>query len=791
MQFPESWLRSLVDPPFDTEQLCHLLTMAGLEVEQTRPVALAFSGVVVARVLSTEKHPDADRLSLCQVDAGDYGVLRIVCGAPNVAAGMTVPCALVGARLPGLEIRQAKVRGIDSSGMLCSARELGLAEQADGLMMLPAELGPGEDLRQALMLDDTLIELKLTPNRADCLSLLGIAREVAALTGVSLRMPDIESVDAACADALAIRLDAPEACPRYCGRIVRGVNARAATPDWMVRRLERCGLRSISVLVDITNYVMLELGQPLHAFDLARIDGPISVRRPQPGETLTLLTGQIVTPEPDMVLIADGRQALALAGIMGGAYSGIGETTTDLFLESAFFAPQAIAGKARALGLATDAAHRFERGVDFDLPRRAIERATRLIVDLCGGTAGPVTEAVSEEHLPRRMPIRLRQARLKALLGVDLAHETVARLLAALGGECRADGADFVVTPPSWRFDLAIEEDLIEEVARLYGYDAIPAPAPRAPLRMLPLPQTTRSLSALKRAVAARDYFEIIGFSFVDAAWEADFAGNGQPIRLANPIASPMSVMRSTLIGSLVHTLATNRKRQIERVRIFEVGRCFSRDVHAGETAGFRQTLRLAGLAAGAVHGEQWGLPARRVDFFDVKGDIEAVLSPEALRCARVEHPALHPGRAASLWLGERQIGVLGELHPRLAQTYELGPSPVVFELDLDILLDRRLPLGRELSRFPAVRRDIALVVAEDLAYDRLLAALRSAAPPCVTEIALFDVYTGAGLPAGRKSLAFRIVMQDIERTLEDAEIEAAIAALVAAATECGARLRT
>ena len=790
MQFPESWLRSLVDPPLDREQLCHLLTMAGLEVEEIKPVAPAFSGVVVARVLSTEKHPDADRLKLCRVDAGHHGVLQIVCGAPNVTTGMTVPCALVGARLPGLEIRQAKVRGVDSFGMLCSARELGLSPDADGLMALSGDASLGEDLRQTLALDDALIQLKLTPNRADCLSLLGIAREVAALTGVALQAPAIEAVPVTIADTVPVKLDAAQACPRYLGRVVRGVNAAAVTPGWMVRRLERCGLRSISALVDITNYVMLELGQPLHAFDLGRISGAIHVRMPRPSETLTLLSGEQVTPTADTALIADDERALALAGIMGGADSGISTSTSDLFLESAFFAPEAIAGKARALGLSTDASHRYERGVDFMLQRPAIERATQLILEICGGQAGPVCETFAAEYLPCRMPLRLRSARLSTLLGLELPGEVTGRLLASLGGECRADGADFIVTPPSWRFDLAIEEDLIEEIARLHGYDNIPARPPKAQLTMQSLPQSRRSVHALKRQIAARDYYEVIGFSFVEAAWEADFAGNHQPILLANPIASQMSAMRSTLIGSLIDVLATNRKRQIDRVRIFEIGRCFQRDTSASSTAGFRQKLRLGGLASGPVAREQWGLPVRQVDFFDVKGDIESLLAPQLVQCERLDHPALHPGRAARLMIGGVERGFLGELHPRWVQAYELGTAPVVFEIDLDALLDRQVPDCRALSRFPAVRRDIALLVSEEVSCESLLTVLRSAAPSFVTEVTLFDLYTGKGLPEGKKSLAFRIVMQDTERTLEDSGAEAAVAAMVAAAAPLGASLR-
>ncbi|MDA8255347.1 MAG: phenylalanine--tRNA ligase subunit beta [Betaproteobacteria bacterium] len=783
MQFSESWLRSLCNPALSTEELCHLLTMAGLEVEERRAAGADFSGVVVAEVLSVEKHPDADKLKLCSVNVGESAPLQIVCGAPNVAAGMKVPCARVGAKLPGIEIKRAKVRGIESFGMLCSARELGLSEDHGGLLPLAADATVGEDIRRHFDLDDQLITLKLTPNRADCLSLLGIARELSALTGAPLLAPEIKPVVAAVTDTRQVVLDAPAFCSRYCGRIIRGVNANASTPEWMKRRIERSGIRAISFLVDVTNYVMLELGQPLHAFDDAELSGAIHVRLPKVGEKLLLLNEQTVTPSADTALIADDEKPLAMAGVMGGEHSGIGEQTKDLFLESAFFPPSAIAGKARALGFSSDASHRYERGVDFELQRKAIERATQLIVDTCGGQPGPVVEAVSAAHLPARNAVRLRTARAVKVLGIQLAAERIEGMLRGLGLGVERLGDDFLVTPPSFRFDIEIEEDLIEEIARIYGYDNIPSRPPVAQMAMMPATEQRRTPMNLRRLVAERDYHEVVTYSFVEAAWETDFAGNAAAVVLANPIASQMGVMRSTLIGGLVGTLVANRKRQTERVRIFELGRCFKRDAAAGPVAGFDQPLRLAGLAAGSALPEQWGAAATRVDFYAVKADVEALFAPRRLEFIKAEHPALHPGRCASVSLDGRIVGVIGELHPRWVQKYELGTAPVVFELELAALLATPFPVYSEVSRFPAVTRDLALVVPHSQPLAPLLAALKLAAPAIVRDVALFDVYQGKGLAESEKSLAFRIVMQDTQRTLEDAEVEAVIAELLAVAS--------
>lgn len=799
MQFSEHWLRSLVNPPLDSAALAHLLTMAGLEVEENRPVAPAFDHVVVAEVLAVDKHPDADKLKLCKVDVGQGEPLQIVCGAPNVAAGMKVPCALVGAELPGIAIRKAKVRGIESFGMLCSARELGITdEDPGGLLALAADAPVGQDIRAHLHLDDQLLTLKLTPNRADCLSLAGIAREVAALTGAPLTLPEIQPVASTHDRQRPIVLDAPQACPRYCGRIISGVDAAAATPAWMTQALERSGIRSISASVDVTNYVMLELGQPLHAFDNALLHGAIHVRLPQPGEQLKLLNEQTVTPAADSPLIADetnGGRALALAGIMGGADSGVTDATAEIFLESAFFAPAAIAGKARELGFSSDASYRFERGVDFELPRRAIERATRLILDICGGEPGPVVEALASEHLPQRAPVRLRSARARKVLGIPLDDAQIEALLQRLGfplqraeddGDGDDDAGSFIVTPPAYRYDIEIEADLIEEIARLYGYDNIPAPAPRGRLEMRPLPETRRLPMQLRHQIAERDYYEVVNYSFIDAAWEADFCANARPIALANPIASQMSVMRSSLIAGLANTLAYNLKRRTQRVRIFEIGRCFLPADAGHPLAGYHQPLRLAGLCAGSASPLQWGEKARPVDFYDVKADVETLFGNRSrdLSFARSAHPALHPGRAADMLLDGRVVGVLGEIHPAWVQKYELGSSaPIVFEIDLDALDSQPLPRYRQVSRYPSVERDLALLVAQEQPVQPLIDALHAAAPAIVQCIELFDLYQGKGIAPEQKSLAFHIVMQDTEGTLADAEVDAAIQNLIDVAT--------
>jgi phenylalanyl-tRNA synthetase beta chain len=779
MKFSESWLRTFVNPTLSGEAFSHLLTMAGLEVEEEETVAPAFNDVVVAQVLEVSKHPDADRLNVCRVDIGDGSPKQIVCGAPNVAAGLKVPCALVGAKLPGdFVIKLAKVRGIESSGMLCSAKELGIAEDASGLLVLPTDAPVGTSIRDFLDLDDRLLTLKLTPNRADCLSLTGIAREVSALTGTPARYVEIASVPVTTNATREIVLDAPQACPRYCGRVVMGLNAKAPTPEWMKRRIERSGIRAISSLVDITNYVMLELGQPLHAFDNAKLSGAIHARMAKPGEKLLLLNEQTIPVDADVLMIADEEKPLAMAGIMGGEESGITLDTTDLFLESAYFAPTAIAGRARRYGFGSDASHRFERGVDFGATRQAIERATQLILEICGGQAGPVVEAAAD--LPKRAPVRLRVARVAKVLGVPFSAAQIAELFDRLALPFVRDGEDFLVTPPSYRFDIEIEEDLIEEVARLHGYDNIPAPAPKGSLAMLPQTESARTVSRLRHILADAGYQEVVNYAFVEEAWETDFADNATPIRLANPIASQMGVMRTTLFGGLVANLSTNLKRKQSRVRVFETGRCFLRDSAGGPVDGFRQPWRLSGLAYGGAQPEQWGSAARNVDFYDVKGDLEALLAPHVARFEKVANPALHPGRSAQIVLNGEVIGVLGELHPQWVQKYELPLPPVVFELDLDALKRAELPQYAEVSRFPPVVRDLAIVVDHGVVLQSLLDGLSAHSPALIQDIRLFDVYTGKGIDPGKKSVAFRIVMQDTQRTLQDAEVDAAVQHLVA-----------
>ncbi|MGZ5127659.1 MAG: phenylalanine--tRNA ligase subunit beta, partial [Burkholderiales bacterium] len=664
MKLSENWLRTLVDPPLDTQQLADALTFGGIEVEAVEPAAATFDRVVVGEVLSVEKHPSADRLSVCQVNVG-VAPVTIVCGAPNVRAGMKVPTALIGAKLPAIEIKAAKVRGVESQGMLCSESELGLSAESSGLMALPNDAPVGASVRELLDLDDHILTTKPTPNRGDCLSILGIAREVAAISGAPVNAPPDAAVEAKISDALSVTLEAADACPRYCGRIMRGVNASAAVPAWMKRRLERSGLRSISAIVDITNYVMLELGQPLHAFDAAKLEGDIRVRFARSGEQLQLLNGETLALTPDYLVIADERKAVALAGIMGGAQAAVSESTHDIFLESAYFAPDVIAGKFRALGFASDSSFRFERGVDFGATRRAIERATQLVLEICGGRAGPVSETLSS--LPERKAVDVRLDRVARVLGIEIDTERASAILRRLGFTFEVRNGVFTVTPPTYRFDIAIEEDLIEELARIHGYERIPAATPVAVATMLPAPEATRSRSAIRHTLVQRDYNEVVTYSFIDRHWEEDFCANSNPVALANPIASQMSVMRSSLIPGLVDSIAFNMRRKQSRVRLFEIGRCFMKAA-GGEYA---QPVRVGAAASGAAVPEQWGVPARRLDFYDVKADVEALFAPRALRFEAASHPALHPGKSARIGLGPRAVGWIGELHPRWQQKYD------------------------------------------------------------------------------------------------------------------------
>jgi phenylalanyl-tRNA synthetase beta chain len=772
MRVSTRWLGEMVDARMPVAQLAQALTMGGLEVEEVTPVAASFTGIVVALVKSVAPHPNADKLRVTEVDAGTGEVLQIVCGAPNVAAGQKVPCALVGAVLPGLEIRKAKLRGVESNGMLCSARELGLSDDHAGLLVLDDAAQVGTDIRAYLALDDTYLTLKLTPNRGDCLSMLGVARDLSAIASAPLVPPEAAPVAAAIADARAVNVSEPTACGRYLGRIIRGIDPRAKTPDWMARRLERAGLRSISALVDITNYVMLERGQPMHAFDDARLRGAIDVRFMKPGERITLLNDQVVEYRPGLLAIVDASGPIALGGVMGGQATMVGEGTTDVFFESAFFAPQAVQGKARELGLSSDAAYRFERGVDFAGQGAALERATALTLEICGGAAGPVSSALGSP--PERVAVRVRPSRVRALLGYHVADGEMEEILARLSCRPRREGDALQATSPTWRFDLSIEEDFIEEIARIKGYGHVPSEPPRASVPMPAIREGARSRFDLRHRMADAGYQEVVNYSFVPEAWETDFAGNAKPVRLANPIASTMNVMRSSLLGGLVQTLRSNLNRSEPRVRIFEIGRCFEGD--AADLA--VQPERIAGLAFGSRMPEQWAQPPQPVDFFDAKGIVQALGGSLDLEFGRMEHPACHPGRCASVSLQGRRIGVVGELHPRLLQAYDLPAAPAIFELETAALLEGDFPRFQGLSRMPVVRRDLAVVVGEEVPAGALVALARATVPAFVKEVEVFDLYRGKGVEAGKKSLALRIVMQDTDRTLTDSEVEAVMTSI-------------
>lgn len=785
MKFSENWLRTMVNPALSSDELAHLLTMAGLEVEALEEVAPKFSNVVVAYVKEVVKHPNADRLNVCQVDVGEAQALNIVCGAANVAVGAKVPCARIGAVLPGgLAIRQAKVRNVESYGMLCSKKELGLAEESSGLWLLPGDAPTGMMLRDYLELDDTMFTLKLTPNRSDCSGMAGIAREVAALTGSDLKPLDIPVQPVTYSGQLPVRVLDTQACPLYCGRLVYGVNAAAATPDWMLRRLERGGLRGISAIVDITNYVMLEMGQPMHAFDAARLCGGITVRRACSGEELILLNEQTVSLDDEVLVIADDARVLALAGIMGGQGSGVETATQDVFLESAFFHPDVIVGKARKFGIATDSSFRFERGVDFATTSKALERATKLMLEICGGSAGAISEMCGE--LPKRKAIALRSSRVARVLGIELDNRQISDLLKRLQMDFTFDEIEFMVIPPSFRFDLSIESDLIEELARLHGYDNIPAQAPQAEFKMLPNSESQHPLARILQTLVARDYQEIISYAFLDEQIERDLCGNESAVALQNPIASNLAVMRSSLIGGLVGALRYNMNRMQTRVRLFEMGACFARNDNE-----YTQSQRLSGLAYGAALPEQWGAAARYIDFYDVKADVEALFIPNALRFVAASHPALHPGRCAQIYCRDEMVGWLGELHPRWQQQYGMTQATIWFEVELGAVTKAAVPCMERIAKTLPVRRDLAVLVDETVAAQTLLDAVQRAAVPYLQEIALFDVYRGKGVSPGKKSLAFRTLLQDTAKTLTDSEIESSVARLVDVMKQHGAQLRT
>ncbi|WP_342625003.1 phenylalanine--tRNA ligase subunit beta [Pseudomonas alkylphenolica] len=773
MKFSEKWLRGWVNPQVSRDDLVARLSMAGLEVDSVTPAAGQFSGIVVGEVLSTEQHPDADKLRVCQVSNGSE-TFQVVCGAPNVRPGLKIPFAMIGAELPGdFKIKKAKLRGVESNGMLCSAAELQISEENDGLLELAADAPVGEDIRVYLDLDDASIEIGLTPNRGDCLSVAGLARDVGALYDVPVTRQAVPAVAAAHDEVRPVEVLAPAACPRYLGRVIRNVDLSRPTPLWMVERLRRSDVRSIDAAVDITNYVMLELGQPMHAFDLAEINGGIRVRMAEEGEKLVLLDGQEVALRSDTLVIADHSRALAIAGVMGGEHSGVSATTRDIFLESAFFEPISVAGKARSYGLHTDASHRYERGVDSELAREAIERATGLLLDIVGGEAGPVVDVTSEAHLPKVAPVTLRAERLTQMLGMEMASAEVEQLLNGLGLKTTAGEGQWQVEVPSHRFDISLEVDLIEELARLYGYNRLPVRYPQARLAPQAKAEARGELPALRRLLVARGYQEAITYSFIDPKLFELFSPGVEPLLLANPISSDMAAMRASLWPGLVKSLQHNLNRQQDRVRMFESGLRF-----VGQLGDLKQEPMLAGVVCGSRLPEGWANGRDTIDFFDVKADVEAVLgfsgSLAEFSFVPGQHPALHPGQTARIERNGREVGYLGAIHPELAKTLGLDRPVFVFELVLGEVADGRLPKFSELSKFPEVRRDLALVAGRDVASSSVLEVIRDNAGEWLTDLRLFDVYQGKGIDPDRKSLAVGLTWQHPSRTLNDEEVNTA-----------------
>ena len=801
MQFPESWLREFCNPDLSSQQLADTLTMAGLEVEELEPVAPPFTGVVVGLVLSAEQHPDADRLRVCQVDVGQAQPLQIVCGAPNARPGIRVPCATVGAVLPPsadgqpFKIKLGKLRGVESQGMLCSAKELGVSDESNGLLELGDAATVGQNIREHLALDDMLFTLKLTPNLAHCLSVYGVAREVAALTGSPLKTPAMAPVPVSHAERLSVRIVDADLCGRFSGRTVHGVNTQAKTPEWMVARLARCGQRSVSPLVDISNYVMFELGRPSHIFDLDKIHGGLEVRWARNGESLELLNGQTVTLDAQVGVIADEQTVESLAGIMGGQATAVSDATSNIFIEAAFWWPKSIAGRSRRFNFSTDAGHRFERGVDPSTTVAHLERITDLVLSICGGQAGPIDD--QSPNVPVPAPVQLRVARAQKVIGMPLTVSQCEGTLTRLGLPVSVQGDVLTVTPPAYRFDLQIEEDLIEEVVRVVGYDHLPDTPPQAPITARLRPEALRAPYAVRHRLAHLGYQETINFSFVEERWERELAGNADPIRLLNPIASQMSVMRSSLLGSLVAALKFNLDRKAARVRLFEVGRVFSKDssVVSSDTsvAGFQQPMRVAGVSQGSADALQWGVSDRGVDFFDVKGDVQALLAPRVAEFRAGEHPAMHPGRCASVWLEGQCIGHLGEMHPRWRQQYDLAQAPIFFELDWAAVLQRSVPEFSPVSRHQAVERDLAIVVQESVTHDAVMQAIRAIDSAWLKRATLFDVYRPKVADGqNEKSLAVRLVLNRDDATLTDEAIESTMEAVLKSLTErVGARLRT
>jgi phenylalanyl-tRNA synthetase beta chain len=787
MKFSENWLRELVDIPADRAELTHRLTMCGLEVESTEVLGGSLDGVVVGEIVEAVQHPNADRLRVCKVDVGTGTTLQIVCGAPNARVGLKAPLATVGATLPGgLEIKAAQLRGVDSFGMLCSGKELALDADASGLLELPGDAPTGASFAAWLGLPDAVIELGLTPNRSDCLGMRGLALEVAAEFGTSAKLSPIAPVAPAHAEQLAIELAPGAGCPRYCGRVINDIDGAARTPGWMAERLRRAGLRPISALVDVTNYVMLELGQPLHAFDADRIRGSIKVRRAAAGERCTLLDEREVALDPEFLIIADDAGAVALAGVMGGFGSRITGSTRRVFLESAHFAPAAISGRARRLGMHTDASHRFERGVDPELPRLALERATALLLEIAGGSVGPVVEATIADELPSRAAVRLRHARLARVLGIEIPATSVEAILWTLGMQITPCAEGWSVVPPTWRFDIEIEEDLIEEVARIHGYDQIPTVAPRGEIVVAPVSESRLPLIRLRERLVARGYFEAITFAFLGESELQRWRMAGDTLALANPLSSDLAIMRTSLLPGLIAALVRNQYRQQSRIRLFELGRSYRASANAPI-----ETELLSLVVSGDARPEQWGEKARPVDFHDLKGDVEA-LTEGVGRWVAGGPECLHPGRRAQLLIGEQVAGFVGALHPELARQLDLTGEVLVAELDLESVRSRTMPQPGELSRFPSVRRDLALVVPEAVDYASLDRCVVAAAGILLRELRLFDVYRGAGIETGCKSFAIGLILQDDSRTLSDVDVDRLVAAVVErAAAELGAQVRS
>ena len=808
MQFPESWLREFCNPPISTQALADTLTMAGLEVEELQPVAPPFTGIVVGEIKEAVQHPDADRLRVCKVDVGQSSLLNIVCGAPNARVGIKVPCAMVGAELPPGEdgkpfiIKVGKLRGVESEGMLCSAKELKIADDHGGLLELANDAPLGQNIREHLRLDDTLFTLKLTPNLAHCLSVFGIARELSALTGAPLKTPVFPKIKTSHTDTLPVKIEAPDLCGRFSGRIVRGVNPKATTPAWMVGRLARCGQRSVSPLVDISNYVMFELGRPTHIFDLDKIHGGLQVRWGRAGEQLALLNGNTVTVDEKVGVIADSAQVESLAGIMGGQATAVSDSTSNIYIEAAFWWPTAIAGRSRRFNFSTDAGHRFERGVDPQLTVEHLERITQLVIDICGTlqtTIGPIDD--QKANMPQAEPVTLRVARAVKVIGMPLTQQRIADALRGLGLPVEEGDGVVKVTPPSFRFDLKIEEDLIEEVARMVGYNNLPTTPPKAPITAKIYAESQRSPHAVRRQLAALGYQETINFSFVDARWETELAGNANPVALLNPIASQMSVMRSSLIGSLLQVVKFNADRKAHGVRVFEIGRVFSKNASVSDSdttvKGFDQPMRVAGMSFGNAAPVQWDVKDQPADFYDVKADVQALLAP-ALPSFEVDtHPAMHPGRCAKVLLHGQAIGHIGELHPKWRQSWDLSSAPVMFELSLDVVIERAVPVAQAVERFPNVERDIAVIVKENVAHDQVMATVHAASTQgWLRHAVLFDLYrtktANASMAADEKSLAIRLTLNSHEATLNDAQIDQAVQAVVAQlAQQFDARLRS